>query len=108
MVVLTGHALYCTVERCDIQLFTKFIVFRLPGTSIRSFLLKCQNGPLMGIESREIHELCDEYEHARHHYEEFGDDKLRVSTADSCYKEHFWHSNIVSLHEFGWGVPRAV
>lgn len=51
---------------------------RLPGTQVRSFLLRCSNGPLMGVDSHQIHLLCDEYEHARHHFEEFGPDKLEV------------------------------
>lgn len=51
---------------------------RPPCGNIRSFLLNCTNGPLLGIESHTIHQLCDEYEHARHHYEQFGEEKLQV------------------------------
>ena len=53
---------------------------RIPGSSVRAYLLHCSggngNGPLGGIDQKEIHLLCDDYEHARHHYEPFGDDKL--------------------------------
>jgi len=53
---------------------------RLPGTNVRSFLLNCVNGPLLGIESRDLHVVCDEYEHARHHYAEFNKSSLELFT----------------------------
>ena len=45
---------------------------RLPGTNVRSFLLRCTNGPLAGIGPRELHLVADDYEHARHRHEKFG------------------------------------
>ena len=52
---------------------------RLPGSNVRSFLLRCTNGPLIGVDNHEIQVLCDEYEHARHHFDEFGPKELEVS-----------------------------
>jgi hypothetical protein len=49
---------------------------RLPGTNVRSFLLRCTNGPLAGVEARELHLVCDDYEHARHRFEPFGQEQL--------------------------------
>ena len=46
----------------------------------RSFLLKCTNGPLLGVETGELQLLCDEYEHARHHHRRFGEQELEVRT----------------------------
>ena len=45
---------------------------RLPGTNVRSFLLRCTNGPLAGVGQRELHLVADDYEHARHRHEKFG------------------------------------
>ena len=45
---------------------------RLPGTNVRSFLLRCTNGPLASIGQRELHLVADDYEHARHRHEKFG------------------------------------
>ena len=53
---------------------------RPPCGNLRSFLLNCTHGPLLGIDSHHIHLLCDEYEHARHHYEIFDEAKFKVST----------------------------
>ena len=52
---------------------------RPPCGNVRSFLLNCINGPLLGVNSHNIHQLCDDYEHARHHYESFDDAKFKVS-----------------------------
>lgn len=49
---------------------------RLPGTNVRSFLLRCTNGPLAGIGPRELHLVADDYEHARHRHEKFGQEEL--------------------------------
>ncbi len=49
---------------------------RLPGTNVRAFLLRCTNGPLAGVDPRELHLVCDEYEHARHRFEPFGQAEL--------------------------------
>ena len=45
---------------------------------MRSFLLNCINGPLLGVNSHHIHLLCDDYEFARHHYETFDEAKFKV------------------------------
>ena len=45
---------------------------RLPGTNVRSFLLRCTNGPLAGVGQRDLHLVADDYEHARHRHEKFG------------------------------------
>ena len=45
---------------------------------MRSFLLNCINGPLLGVNSHHIHLLCDDYEFARHHYEAFDETKFKV------------------------------
>ena len=52
---------------------------RPPCGNMRSFLLNCTHGPLLGVDSHHIHLLCDEYEHARHHYEAFDEAKFKVS-----------------------------
>ena len=51
---------------------------RPPCGNMRSFLLNCTHGPLLGVDSHHIHLLCDEYEHARHHYEAFDESKFKV------------------------------
>eukprot|EP00095_Tigriopus_kingsejongensis_P004019 maker-scaffold5_size1054832-snap-gene-1.17 protein:Tk04019 transcript:maker-scaffold5_size1054832-snap-gene-1.17-mRNA-1 annotation:"c1orf43 homolog" len=50
---------------------------RAPSSNIRKFLLKCTKGPLYGVDTHDIHLLCDEYEHARHHYEPFEEAHLK-------------------------------
>ena len=52
---------------------------RPPCGNTRSFLLNCTQGPLLGVDSHRIHLLCDDYEHARHHYEAFDEAKFKVS-----------------------------
>jgi len=51
---------------------------RPPCGNMRSFLLNCTQGPLLGVDSHRIHLLCDDYEHARHHYEAFDEAKFKV------------------------------
>jgi len=51
---------------------------RPPCGNMRSFLLNCTHGPLLGVDSHHIHLLCDEYEHARHHYEPFDEAKFKA------------------------------
>jgi len=51
---------------------------RPPCGNMRSFLLNCTQGPLLGVDSHRIHLLCDDYEHARHHYESFDEAKFKV------------------------------
>ena len=61
---------------------------RPPCGNMRSFLLNCINGPLLGVNSHHIHLLCDDYEFARHHYETFDEAKFKVSInllMDSVY-----------------------
>merc|ERR1719264_1546606 len=49
---------------------------RLPGTNVRSFLLRCTNGPLAGVGQRELHLVADGYEHARHRHQKFAQEEL--------------------------------
>lgn len=42
------------------------------GANIRSFLIDCLAGPLVGTDPRRVHSLCDMLEHARHSYKPFG------------------------------------
>lgn len=53
---------------------------RIPGASVRTFLLSCLNGPLGGggVDARDVHRVCDGYEAARHHYEAFDEGKLEL------------------------------
>lgn len=51
---------------------------RTPCGNLRSFLLSLINGPLRGIDHHLIHQVCDDYDHARHHFEEFGDEKFNT------------------------------
>jgi len=45
---------------------------RPAGANIRSYLIECLAGPLVGTEPRLVHSLCDMLEHARHSYKPFG------------------------------------
>merc|ERR1719270_3045355 len=45
---------------------------------MRSFLLNCIHGPLLGVDTHRIHLLCDGYEHARHHHEVFDEIKFKA------------------------------
>ena len=45
---------------------------RPAGGSIRSFLIECLAGPLVGLDPKHVHRFCDMYEHARHNYRQFG------------------------------------
>ena len=46
--------------------------YRPAGASIRSFLIECLAGPLVGLDPKHVHRFCDMYEHARHSYRQFG------------------------------------
>lgn len=43
---------------------------RPPCGNVRAHMLSCIHGPLMGSETRLVHQVCDDYNSARHHYEE--------------------------------------
>lgn len=45
---------------------------RPAGANIRSFLIECLAGPLVGSDPRQVHAFCDLYEQARHSYKQFG------------------------------------
>jgi len=45
---------------------------RPAGANIRSFLIECLAGPLVGMDPKHVHVFCDMYEHARHSYKKFG------------------------------------
>jgi len=51
---------------------------RPPCGNMRSFFLNCIHGPLLGVDTHRIHLLCDDYEHARHHYENFDEVKFKA------------------------------
>ena len=53
---------------------------RPPCGNMRSFFLNCIHGPLLGVDTHRIHLLCDDYEHARHHYENFDEVKFKVGS----------------------------
>jgi len=45
---------------------------RPAGANLRSFLIECLAGPLVGSDPKHVHVFCDMYEHARHSYKPFG------------------------------------
>ena len=45
---------------------------RPAGSNLRSFLIECLAGPLVGSDPKHVHVFCDMYEHARHSYKPFG------------------------------------
>ena len=64
---------------------------RLPGTNVRSFLLRCTNGPLAGVGQRELHLVADGYEHARHRHQKFAQVRqlslnLNVTRGERLYR----------------------
>jgi len=44
---------------------------RPAGANLRSFLIECLAGPLVGLDPRHVHRFCDLYEQARHSYHKF-------------------------------------
>jgi len=58
---------------------TDFI--RAAGSNLRSFLIDCLAGPLVGLEPTDIHRFCDVYDYARHSYKPFGDRELELFNA---------------------------
>ena len=58
------------IARYDLQ------YVRPAGASIRSFLIECLAGPLVGLDPKHVHRFCDMYEHARHSYRQFGNVEL--------------------------------
>lgn len=59
-------------ELDDIILKYDLHYYRPAGASIRSFLIECLAGPLVGLDPKHVHRFCDMYEHARHSYRQFG------------------------------------
>ena len=49
---------------------------RPAGANVRAFLTECLAGPLVGTDPRQIHNLCDLLDHARHNYKPFGQMEL--------------------------------
>ena len=43
---------------------------RPPCGDVHSHMLSCISGPLAGVDTKMIHLVCDDYNNARHHYEE--------------------------------------
>eukprot|EP00092_Neocalanus_flemingeri_P022255 GFUD01024134.1.p1 GENE.GFUD01024134.1~~GFUD01024134.1.p1 ORF type:complete len:270 (+),score=85.38 GFUD01024134.1:80-889(+) len=58
------------IARYDLQ------CVRPAGANIRSFLIECLAGPLVGLDPKQVHRFCDMYEHARHSYRQFGQVEL--------------------------------
>jgi len=56
--------------------------WRPPGANLRSFLIECLAGPLVGIEPKKIHGFCDLYDHARHSYKPFMEAELKHFLSD--------------------------
>jgi len=51
---------------------------RAAGSNLRSFLIDCLAGPLVGLEPIDIHRFCDMHEHARHSYKRFGEREVEM------------------------------
>nr|ACO11698.1 C1orf43 homolog [Caligus rogercresseyi] len=51
---------------------------RIAGSNIRSFLNSCLSGPLSRVNSKLIHQICDDYSDARLHYGEFGEARYKI------------------------------
>lgn len=62
----------------DLACFSSGTFIRAPCGNLRSFLLNCIGGPLRGLDHYLIHQICDDYDHARHHFEDFNQEKLNV------------------------------
>ena len=45
--------------------------------NVRSHMLNCIHGPLVGVDTRLVHQVCDDYNSARHHYEEINAHKYQ-------------------------------
>ena len=48
------------------------------GANVRSHVLSCVHGPLMGVDPKLIQHVCDDYDAARHHYEVIDRQKFKV------------------------------
>jgi len=49
---------------------------RSAGSNVRSFLIECLAGPLVGLDPKQVHLFCDGFDHARHSYKPFGSVEL--------------------------------
>jgi len=62
---------------------------RHPGENVRVYLMGLLSGPLQGVSPRQVHEICDMYEHARQDPKEFGLEQYKVYK-DLLAKLHRW------------------
>lgn len=51
---------------------------RPPCGNVRAHMISCTHGPLTGVNARLVHQVCDDYNSARHHYEEIDIHKYQV------------------------------
>jgi len=51
---------------------------RPPCGNVRAHMISCLHGPLSGCDTKLIHQVCDDYNSARHHYEEIDNDKYKI------------------------------
>jgi len=51
---------------------------RPPCGNVRAHMISCLHGPLSGCETKLIHQVCDDYNSARHHYEEIDNNKYQI------------------------------
>lgn len=66
--------------------------FRPAWTNVRSFLLECLAGPLVGLEPKKIHRFCDLYEQARHSHRPFRGPEL------AKYLQHLSELKLQVIH----------
>jgi len=51
---------------------------RPPCGNVRAHMISCIQGPLMGSDTKLVHQVCDDYNSARHHYEEIDAHKYQA------------------------------
>lgn len=60
------------VQELDTAISRYDLHFSRPaGANLRSFLIECLAGPLVGLDPRHVHRFCDLYVQARHSYHKF-------------------------------------
>jgi len=51
---------------------------RPPCGNVRAHMISCTHGPLTGVNTKLVHQVCDDYNSARHHYEEIDINKYQI------------------------------
>jgi len=51
---------------------------RPPCGNVRAHMISCLHGPLLGCDTKLIHQVCDDYNSARHHYEAIDNNKYQI------------------------------